>query len=318
MKTVCIIGAGQLGSRHLQGVHKSSHPLDIWVVDPSTESLKIAEERYNQVISDNEKSIHYVTSLDEVPYDIDITIIATSSKPRYKIVRDLLLNHETKSLILEKFLFPTLNEYDLVASLIEERNIKVYVNCPRRMYESYKYVESILGKDYPIVMRVEGESWGLCCNAIHFIDIFMKLCGEMEYQIDVENLIPSVKESKRKGYIEFNGEIKITTNRGDRLFLNSSDTGIPKDLETRIINNNNRIFINEVTGNVKINDKELIFTPPYQSDLTGKCVDSLYNGQPLSLTEYEESKIYHKIFLSKMLSFYNKLTNENTTTLPIT
>lgn len=318
MKIICIIGAGQLGSRHLQGVHGSSAPLDIWVVDPSSDALEIAKERYNQVKSESEKSIHYVASLDEVPRNIDITIVATSSKPRYKIIKELFLNHETNTLILEKFLFPVLEEYEQTSKLIKEKNVKTYVNCPRRMYESYKYVNSILNKAYPIVMRVDGDNWGLCCNAIHFIDIFMKLNGEKEYQIEVENLIPTVKESKRKGYIEFNGEIKITTHRGDCLSLNSSDTGIPKGLETRIINNRNNIVINEVTGNVKINDRELIFTPPYQSDLTGICIDSLCSGKTLPLTEYEESKRYHQIFLSKMLAFYNDLTKENITTLPIT
>lgn len=318
MKTVCIIGAGQLGSRHLQGVHRSSTPLSIWVVDPYTEALEIAKERYDQVESDYEKVIHYVTSLDQVPSDIDIAIIATGSKPRYKVIQELLQNHETKSLILEKFLFPALEEYEQASNLIEVKNVKTYVNCPRRMYESYNYLNSILNKDYPIIMRVDGDNWGLCCNAIHFIDIFMKLTGEKEYEIEVDNLIPIVKDSKRKGYIEFNGEIKVTTSKGDCLFLNSTDTGISRGLVTQINNKTNEIVINEITGSIKVNENELLFKPPYQSDLTGICIDSLCNGTTLSLTEYEESKRYHTIFLSKMLAFYNKLTNKNNTILPIT
>ena len=43
MKTVLIAGAGQLGSRHLQGVKTSKHELDIWVYDLSEDSLAVAE-----------------------------------------------------------------------------------------------------------------------------------------------------------------------------------------------------------------------------------------------------------------------------------
>ena len=44
MKTILIAGAGQLGSRHLQGVKTSKYELDIWVYDLSEDSLKVAEE----------------------------------------------------------------------------------------------------------------------------------------------------------------------------------------------------------------------------------------------------------------------------------
>ena len=44
MKRIFIIGAGQLGSRHLQALKSSSNSLNIFIVDPSLESLNIAKE----------------------------------------------------------------------------------------------------------------------------------------------------------------------------------------------------------------------------------------------------------------------------------
>lgn len=93
MKTILIAGAGQLGSRHLQGVKTSKHQLDIWVYDLSEESLKVAEERYNQVESDN-KTAHFVTSIDLVPAEIDIVIVASSSKPRAAIIKSILTQNK--------------------------------------------------------------------------------------------------------------------------------------------------------------------------------------------------------------------------------
>ena len=73
MKTILIAGAGQLGSRHLQGVKTSKNELDIWVYDLCKESLKVAEVRYNQVESKN-KTAHFVDTLEEVPNNIDVLI----------------------------------------------------------------------------------------------------------------------------------------------------------------------------------------------------------------------------------------------------
>ena len=45
---IAIIGAGQLGSRHLQGLKKAQLPMNIFVLDASEESLTICEQRYNE------------------------------------------------------------------------------------------------------------------------------------------------------------------------------------------------------------------------------------------------------------------------------
>lgn len=54
MKNILLIGAGQLGSRHLQGIAKIDFKANICVVDPSEISIEIAKERYKQ-INKNEK-----------------------------------------------------------------------------------------------------------------------------------------------------------------------------------------------------------------------------------------------------------------------
>jgi predicted dehydrogenase len=59
MKSIVIIGAGQLGSRHLQALRLIDEPIRIQVVDPSHESLKVAEERFNQVKKDFFGEIHF-------------------------------------------------------------------------------------------------------------------------------------------------------------------------------------------------------------------------------------------------------------------
>lgn len=318
MHTVCIIGAGQLGSRHLQGLKRSSYPLDIWVVDASEESLKIAESRFRQVESEVDHRIHFEKTVDSLPYNIDICIVATGSKPRAKIIEDLLSHHKVTYLILEKFLFPVLEEYEMVSKLIKKHNVQVYVNCPRRMYQSYGYIKSILDSSLPIKMIVKGSDWGLCCNAIHFIDIFMKLCEAVSFDVDTTGLIPKIKESKRKGYIEMNGSLEIHTPGDNHLSLISYSPEKECEFSIQITNGDHNIVLNESTGVLKDGEKLINVKTPYQSELTGVLVETLINGGEAHLTEYETSKEYHLNILKALLEYYSQITGTEETLLPIT
>ena len=172
MKTILIAGAGQLGSRHLQGVKTSENELDIWVYDLSRESLKVAEERYNQVESEN-KTAHFVDSLEDVPNNIDVLIVASSSKPRAIIVKQVLASKKVKYMVLEKFLFTRMSEYEEIKQLIDEKGVKTWVNCPRRMWDGYSLISQYIDSTKPVSFDYEDTDWGLCCNTVHYIDIFM-------------------------------------------------------------------------------------------------------------------------------------------------
>jgi len=317
MSRVLIIGAGQIGSRHLQGVKLAQHPLDIWVCDVNKESLRIAEERYNQVTSSVAHQVHFVTDMDKVPFDIDVAIIATGSKPRAHIVKYLLQTHNVFYMVLEKFLFPRIVEYDEIENLIAEHGVKTYVNCVRRMWEMYDFIKQHLDPNYPVKMAHYGGDWGLCCNSIHYIDIFMYLTNSTEYQLNIDGLIPEISPSKREGYIELMGKEFITVSNGCQLALEADPTytGTSADI---IDNGPTHFIINESKGQVQINDKEYEIPVLYQSALSGKLVDELLANGTCALTTYSESAKYHKIFLAHLLPFVNDITGMDSDTCPIT
>lgn len=307
MRTIAIIGAGQLGSRHLQGVHKSVSQLDIWVADSNPESLDVARQRYEQVEATAEHHVHYVNSIDRLPERIDMAIIATSSMPRMAVVRQLLGSHSVDTLILEKFLFPEASQYDEASALINRSGVKAYVNCPRRMYTSFEKVRGLLTPGTPLTMRVEGSEWGLCCNAIHYIDIFMSLCGATDFEADTSGLIGEVLPSKRAGYIEINGTLRITTPAGDSLTLVCEADG--RQMLMKI----NDMELDEVHGTLSVGDQTYSVPTPFQSQLSDRLVD-----EPITLVDYETSKKFHLTFLAAMLDFVNGLTGRQDTLLPIT
>lgn len=313
MKTVAVIGAGQLGSRHLQGLKASRNELAIYVMDQSDESLKLAEERYNQ-IDDNgySKNITFVTSIGELPKELDVVIIATGSMPRAMLTKMLLEHSNIRYLILEKILFPRLSEYDYIQKILKEKNVKAWVNCPRRLFAYYQKLHDII--DTPFEMTVDGSNWGLCCNSIHLIDIFLYLANEDEYSVALD--ISSLEESKRKGYIEMMGSFYITTPKGCKLNLHcSSDDKIYGGI---IKSEKYDIVIDKKNMKLVINGIEEPINSYPNSQLTGKVVDRLLAEGLCDLTPFKESCNYHKPIIGALINEYNKLSGNKGDLCPIT
>ena len=315
MIRVVVIGVGQLGSRHLQGIKKSRLKLEIWAIDSDKHSLEIAKERFEQVLQVVDKKIHYADSLDVLPGELDIVIVATSSKPRAAIINNLLCSRQVKFMILEKFLFTKLSDYDQVERLLVQTNTLVFVNTPRRLWSGYQEIKGKLNSDSPIHLVYQGSKWGLCCNSIHFFDLFQYLTGSDNFAVDVSELLPSIQQSKRVGYIELNGTILITTERGDVLTLTChNDAPSLMVLEQ----DNLSIVIDEGKNEYLINGKAYNLGVQYQSDLTGVVVDDLLTIGRCDLPTYELSANLHKLFLTQILSFVNQLQGTYQDNCPIT
>lgn len=313
MSQVAIIGAGQLGSRHLQGLKTSKHKFDIYVMDQSEESLNLAKERYNQVEDNNYlKNIYFVRSIDELPEELDVVIIATGSMPRAMLTKILLKHAVVKYLILEKILFPRLEEYGEIEQLIEDKGVKTWVNCPRRLFAYYQKLHKLI--DSPFTMEVDGSNWGLCCNSIHLIDIFLYLSKEENYEISLD--IKSLIESKRKGYIEMYGSFGISTHSGCKLLLNCTSDG--REYSARIKSSKYDIIIDKKNMKMIINGEEESIQSYPNSQLTGKVVDQLFNEGMCGLTPFKISCKYHKPVLLALLNEYNKLTGGKGDVCPIT
>ena len=317
MYQVAIIGAGQLGSRHLQGLKVAASPLTIYVVDSSQESLKVAKERYESVPAIGEKEAVFTDDINQLPSKLDFAVVATSSKPRASIVK-LLLNHSVVNyLILEKVLFTKLEDYDEIESLLRTREVKCWVNCPRRMFGSYQEIKKNLSYSEPINMEYIGKEWGLCCNAMHFIDIFMYLTGEESYTLDTNGIEPGIIDSKRNGYVEMNGTLSLTTLKGNTLKLTSSKS-LQNTPYVDIKNGMNYIALDEIKGELTIEGKTSKVATPFQSQMTGLLADMVFSTGCCPLTPYEESARYHRNFIKEFLLKYNDITKSDSNILPIT
>ena len=77
---ILIIGAGNLGSRHLQGLGKTKNKFNITVLDPNDSALAKAKLCYKEILRSNPyQTVNFVNSLDLVRNSADLAIIATTA-----------------------------------------------------------------------------------------------------------------------------------------------------------------------------------------------------------------------------------------------
>lgn len=323
MKKLLIVGAGQLGSRHLQGLVKLPGGNKIYIIDPSEDALGNAHIRANEI--QHSHDIYFFQNWSELPNSFDLAIVATNSIIRERITRQLLESFHVTFLILEKVLFPNLTAYHQIAELLEKNQTPCWVNHPRRMFEHYQQAKQNLLPNVPTTFQAVGGNWGLGCNGLHLLDIFSYLDGSKLLSINTDFLDDVIHTSKREGYIEFTGTIFGEFSSGST-FQITSWVGTPSPITVTIFQSNTRYVIQE-SGTPQVirlchdsNYKSEIqeFTALYQSTLTTNLAAQLFETMKCDLPRFDESRLIHEKFIAALLSKYNQLTNRENTICPIT
>lgn len=321
-----IIGAGQLGSRHLQGMLKSNKQLQsIYVIDPSEDALNISKNRATEV--EHNHQLLFQQDWNDLPNGFDVAIIATNSNVREKVIVQLLKDYKVKYLILEKVLFSDIESYNRVYNLLKNNSVKTYVNHARRMFQSYKELKKAIGDTFVGSFQVTGGDWGLGCNGLHFIDLFEFISGSQVENMDAEWVDDVLLESKRKGFVEFTGSIKGKLKNGSIFQVTSLKGESISDIIT-LLGSEKRYIIQEsespaIYNICKKNSFTLQKSPfsvEFQSNLTTRLIDNLLESGFCLLPTFEEAKHTHMLFIEALLKRYNKSANaeENNKILPIT
>lgn len=328
MVNIAIIGAGNLGSRHLQGVLLCPVPLRIFVSDPNTNSIEIARQRSAQVDNKNHQ-LEYCSAINMLPDSLDVVIIATNSDVRSLVVSQLLAHAKVKYLILEKVLFPTLDEYGMVSELIDKNKVKAWVNHPRRMFPVYSDMKKEISTNQKFnEISIVGQNWGIGSNTLHFLDLLCYISGAAVEEIDLSDLDKLVIETKRAGYSEFTGVVKGKLSDGMIFSIASmaSETGEFKPISVQYTSEDARILVHEgpktskvsiTSGNSFVPDHKE-YDPLFQSHLSGGIVADLLKEGSCALTPYLDAKKTHKKFIKALLEFYSNLKNERIEKCPIT
>lgn len=324
MKNIAVIGAGQLGSRHLQSLAKLNLPARIEVVDTFAASLEIAKARFEEMPANaNIQEIRYLSSIHELSKSIDFVVIATNADVRAGVVRELLAACDVKNILLEKVLFQKEADYAEFVEVFASKNIQVWVNHPRRQFPYYHELKHALAGATQISYQVQGGAWGLACNSLHFIDHLAFLSGSEALQISSEGLNPTVIQSKRKGFVEFSGALRgRIASHTFTLFCHDAQSPVSIAICSDTLN----AIIDEGSGLIRFatqeggwkweERKERIIR--FQSELTNSVVEQVIATGRCDLPTYEEAVKLHLPVIACFKEFLERAENRKYDHCPIT
>lgn len=228
-----------------------------------------------------------------------------------------------KYILFEKVLFQRKREYAETWELLRKNGIKAYVNCVRREWDSYLWVQEELKNSKKITYTVTGGDWGLCCNGIHMIDLLLFLTGEKDFHIDNSKIDKEIVESKRSGFYELHGIIRGKTRKCSSFEISSlKDSSSPSLLlvtsdicNLMIDEENKQVFVSSKKNGWKWEKREFIC--PYQSQLSAKEARRIFSGECL-LTTYDDAMYTHLKYLDSIQSFFIENGWEDDEICPIT
>ena len=318
-----VIGAGQIGSRHIQGALKvREHDLEIDVVEPNQDATILSKKRNEEI--ESEHTVNYHQNIQGLEGKYEVIIVSTNSTNRLEITTDLLNRVDVKVLILEKVVFQSIEEFTILKENLKDRNTLVYVNHPRRMYSYYQDLKNELKQTKQTISHIHvlGNEWGLACNGLHFIDLASFLMDKNPISIS-NNHLEDIRPSKRLGYIEFTGHLWVHFEQRSTLLL-SSLIGNNRSTSIEIICADHKYHIEEGgRGIISLfkNSKWISDTPittPFQSELTNYLIEDILNGKTPKITPIQLSETCHQSFIESLKDFTFKHSGEDYKRLPIT
>lgn len=305
MKKVLIIGAGQLGSRYLQGLSGVDYPLNVFLVDPLKSALDVAVERFSTTSPKNFIQLTSLHTIEELPIEIDLAIVTTTANVRLKVIQDLVCRKQVKNWILEKILFQNILEYEIAEQLFKTQYSKQWVNCAQRVWPFFIELKKHFSNDPDLLILATGSNWGLGCNAVHNTDLAEFLWGsELHHAARFDDV---VQQSKRPGFLEFTGSFETHARGGGLLRQASYSQGnrpfgfsVIHPLFHKIWNlSAGKLFESSESTEWKWVEREMV--APLQSEITSQIVTAIFEGKKCGLPSFESSVSLHRETLQTLL-----------------
>lgn len=315
-KKILIVGFGAMGCRHAQSFLADRENYAVHILELCDKTIEQNIERINA----NKFDFTWHKNIDDVPL-LDIAIVATSSKPRFEIVKKLIIKGY-KKFLLEKIVFQSEEQFNIIIKMINEFNIDAYCNFVNRYFKAYNDIKKILNKSTDRVsINVLGKAseLSLGCNAIHYIDILQYLTNNDKIKLEEFNLnLLDIDNRRGSMYKEFYGIMKLKNEGGNTISL-TSDLELQENITITISQGNKTFILNEGTGKFILNDQngsdinDFIIIP--SSKLTKTIVKDIFENR-CRLTTVERTLKSH----SSIFKAFNKTLNNHSSSrlCPIT
>ena len=313
MHNIVLVGFGSIGYRYFQAIDKINLDKTIFIIDKN----KVAFEKINNSYKSKIKTL---LNLKGVPKKVDLVIISTTCNNRVKLFTELNSHTVYKSLIIEKPLTQSPLELKKL-NLILKNKKNCWVNTDRRSLKIYREIKKKLNLEKKIQMTVSGESWGICCNGLHFLDLFNYFSDNQISSIEEIKKTKWIK-SKRNGFYDLdNGKLKLNYGQHElQLESKISNNKIKKKfLNVQVTNNGNKFKIVEKPDGFDLSykSKKKYFKNELTSIKMKNIIKKILLKESSNLPEYLNSSIIYKPMIKFILEKWQKY-KKNSIKAPIT
>lgn len=313
MHNIVLVGFGSIGYRYFQAIDKINLDKTIFIVDKN-------KDAFEKINSSFKSKIKTLTSLEGVPKKVDLVIISTTCNNRIKLFTELDRQTNYKSLIVEKPLTQSPLELNKL-NLILKNKKNCWVNTDRRNIKIYEEIKKKLNLKKKIQMTVSGEAWGICCNGLHFLDLFNYMSNNQITSIEEIKKTKWIK-SKRSGFYELeNGKLKINYGQHELQLESKISTNKIKEkiINVKVINGRNKFKIVEKTKGFDFfyKSKKKFIKNDFLSVKMKKIIIKILLKESSNLPEYSKSSVIYKPMIKFLLEKWKKY-KKNSTKVPIT
>jgi hypothetical protein len=302
---VGLVGAGNLGRRHLAGLLDSELVEVVHICDISRDSLTACEEVVHLasrgVPTRVDTEVHLHSAISAFPERLELVVVATSADVRPGVVEEISAHTDVRNYVLEKVLAQHQSGFSRL--VVATMGSNAWVNIPRRMMRWHRRLRSRIYGNGQIAMEVVGGDWGMACNGVHFIDLLEWWSGEAPETIDTSELEPEWRAAKRDGFMEVYGSVVVSFSGGSRLLLSSSPG--PETITIGLDVAGMSWYINEREGTANRSDGlSQSGVLENQTSMTPRLVDSILGSGKCSLPTLRDSIRGHEVLLEGLMEHW--------------
>jgi len=331
-KSVAVIGAGQLGSRYLQGLAGCMAPLEIHVQDPDSRALRVAELRWKEVLPPERHRIMFHQNSSMIPSDIEVAVVSTTARVRPAVMEEFITGHEVRYWIIEKVVAQGLLDLERVVGATDGAE-GAWVNTWPRVTPWYHLLRDLSADQSPWRFEAVGRSWGMGCNAVHLLDFCAWWTSQKLIVVDAEGLDSVWWPAKRQGFYEPSGRLVAHYEDDSSLTLRATPPTVVEgsrspagldDLDHLLIESEgdrweiDSPFSEDGGRALGVGGRILNGRIEYQSERAGGIIEGVVADGRCGLPTLAESVELHRVYLGTMIKHWNAVTVQDVDHVPIT
>ena len=319
---VAVIGCGQLGRRHIQGLGLSLSEINVHVYDVAKESLNtcaaFAEEIGDYISNLRLSYFDDIKTIGNAVSSFDLVIISSTATARPSQIKTLKSYIQSKAWLLEKPICQSPDELDELLDLTKD--IAVWVNHSRRVVPWYQALKSKYFAGQKVNITFAGPDIGIGCNISQLIDLVNFMTGAIPVSADVSGLSDKWHDSKRQGFKEIDGEITLQFSDGSTMRVVSQNELSGLQISGDFPLTGKTFVIQENKGIVSQNGKLIeVGQMPLQSQLTGSLFDQINQQGVSDLTPLSVAADCYRVVISSLLDHWQSTPEgKNDQVVPLT